>query len=99
MAIKVVGVGSVGTVCYVFLLMAEEKDPLFLQVKEARASVLEAFTGASAFHNHGERVVNGHRLMQSASDIFLGWTASQPKPELLHSPAPGCENQVRSRAV
>ena len=79
MAIKVVGVGSVGTVCYVLLLMAEEKDPLFLQVKEARASVLEAFTGASVFRNHGERVVYGHRLMQSASDIFLGWTASESK--------------------
>jgi uncharacterized protein (DUF2252 family) len=73
-AIKVVGVGSVGTVCFIALLMAEEKDPLFLQIKEARASVLEAYTGASVFANHGERVVTGHRLMQSASDIFLGWT-------------------------
>jgi uncharacterized protein (DUF2252 family) len=79
MAIKVVGVGSVGTFCFILLMMAEEKDPLFLQVKEARASVLEAYTGASIFSNHGERVVTGHRLMQSASDIFLGWTAIQPK--------------------
>jgi uncharacterized protein (DUF2252 family) len=73
-AIKVVGVGSVGTVCSVALLMAGEKDPLFLQVKEARPSVLEAHAGPSVYPNHGQRVVKGHRLMQSASDIFLGWT-------------------------
>jgi len=73
-AIKVVGVGSVGTACAVILLMAGERDPLFLQVKEARASVLEAFAGKSAYSNHGQRVVMGHRLMQSASDIFLGWS-------------------------
>ncbi len=72
-ASKVVGVGSVGTLCAVALLMADDKAPLFLQVKEARASVLEAYTGKSVFANHGERVVNGHHLMQSASDIFLGW--------------------------
>jgi uncharacterized protein (DUF2252 family) len=74
MAIKVVGVGSVGTVCSVALLMASEKDPLFLQIKEARPSVLEAYAGKSVYENHGQRVVVGHRLMQSASDIFLGWT-------------------------
>jgi hypothetical protein len=74
MAIKVVGVGSVGTVCSVALLMASAKDPLFLQLKEARPSVLEAFAGKSIYANHGQRVVQGHRLMQSASDIFLGWT-------------------------
>ena len=73
-AIKVVGVGSVGTYCAVILLMAAENDPLFLQLKEARASVLEAYAGKSAYSNHGQRVVMGHRLMQSASDIFLGWT-------------------------
>ena len=73
-AIKVVGVGSVGTFCAVMLLMASEQDPLFLQVKEARASVLEAYAGKSIYPNHGQRVVNGYRLMQSASDIFLGWT-------------------------
>ena len=73
-AIKVVGVGSVGTLCSVALLMAGEKDPLFLQVKEARPSVLEAHAGPSIYSNHGQRVVQGHRLMQSASDIFLGWT-------------------------
>lgn len=73
-AIKVVGVGSVGTYCAVMLLMAAENDPLFLQLKEARASVLEAYAGKSTYSNHGQRVVVGHRLMQSASDIFLGWT-------------------------
>jgi uncharacterized protein (DUF2252 family) len=76
-AIKVVGVGSVGTWCAVALLMAAEDDPLFLQIKEARQSVLEAYAGQSAHTNHGQRVVNGCRLMQSASDLFLGWTESQ----------------------
>jgi hypothetical protein len=74
MAIKVVGVGSVGTVCGVALLMASVKDPPFLQIKEARPSVLEAHAGKSIYANHGQRVVQGHRLMQAASDIFLGWT-------------------------
>lgn len=76
-AIKVVGVGSVGTPCFVALLMAAAKDPLFLQVKEARASVLEPYAGASIFPNHGQRVIMGHRLMQSSSDIFLGWTTGR----------------------
>jgi uncharacterized protein (DUF2252 family) len=76
LAVKVVGVGSVGTHCYVALLMASERDPLFLQVKEARRSVLEAYAGKSIYPNHGQRVVNGYRLMQSASDIFLGWAKS-----------------------
>jgi hypothetical protein len=75
-AIKVVGIGSVGTMCWVLLLMAGEGDPLFLQIKEARASVLEAFAGKSEFPNHGQRVVNGYRLMQPASDVFLGYTQS-----------------------
>jgi uncharacterized protein (DUF2252 family) len=73
-AFKVVGVGSVGTLCYVTLWMADVDDPLFLQVKQARPSVLEGLTGQSTHHNDGERVVIGQRLMQSASDIFLGWT-------------------------
>jgi uncharacterized protein (DUF2252 family) len=73
-AAKVVGVGSVGTLCWMILLMADEGDPLILQVKEARASVLEDYAGKSHYPNHGQRVVNGHRLMQPASDIFLGWT-------------------------
>ena len=73
-AIKVVGVGSVGTRCWVLLLTAGEGDPFFLQVKEARASVLEAYAGKSLFPNHGQRIVNGYRVMQPYSDMFLGWT-------------------------
>jgi uncharacterized protein (DUF2252 family) len=76
-AIKVVGVGSVGTLCAVMLLMAGHQDPLFLQVKQARPSVLEAYAGKSAHANHGQRVVEGCQLMQSASDLFLGWTEGQ----------------------
>lgn len=74
MAIKVVGVGSVGTYCAILLLMASEHDPLFLQVKQARPSVLEAYAGKSLYSNNGQRIVHGCRMMQSASDIFLGWT-------------------------
>jgi uncharacterized protein (DUF2252 family) len=74
LALKVVGVGSVGTFCAVGLFMAADDDPIFLQVKEARTSVLEPYAGKSVHENHGERVVAGQRLMQSASDIFLGWT-------------------------
>ena len=73
-AIKVVGVGSVGTACAVLLLTDGDGNSLVLQVKEARASVLEAYAGKSVFPNHGQRVVNGQRLMQPVSDIFLGWT-------------------------
>jgi uncharacterized protein (DUF2252 family) len=73
-ALKVVGVGSVGTSCWVLLFMAGEDDPLFLQVKEARASVLEPYAGKTVFENHGQRVVDGYRLMQPASDMFLGWS-------------------------
>ena len=73
-AVKVVGVGSVGTLCWVLLLVAGEGDPLFIQVKEARRSVLEPYAGASVFPNHGQRVVHGYRLMQPASDMFLGWS-------------------------
>jgi uncharacterized protein (DUF2252 family) len=73
-ALKVVGVGSVGTRCYIMLMLGrDDNDPLFLQVKEAQASVLERFLGASAYTHHGERVVAGQRLMQGATDIFLGW--------------------------
>lgn len=73
---KVVGVGSVGTHCWIALLTADADDstPLLLQVKEANRSVLEPWIGASLHRNHGERVVVGQRLMQAASDIFLGWT-------------------------
>jgi uncharacterized protein (DUF2252 family) len=76
MAVKVVGVGSVGTTCMIALLMAADDDPLFLQIKEANASVLEPYAGKSLHGNHGQRVVVGQRLMQSASDSFLGWTQS-----------------------
>ena len=75
-AFKVVGVGSVGTHCYVTLWMTDVGDPLFLQVKEALPSVLEGVAGSSDYQNNGERVVIGQRIMQSASDIFLGWTRS-----------------------
>ena len=73
-AIKVVGVGSVGTYCTIGLLFAAENDPLFLQLKEARQSVLEPYVDFPPFPSNGERVVFGQRLMQSASDIFLGHT-------------------------
>ena len=72
-AIKVVGVGSVGTRCYLSLFLADDDDPLFLQTKEARRSVLESPRGKSRYEHQGFRVVTGQRLMQSASDIFLGW--------------------------
>ncbi|MCC6273281.1 MAG: DUF2252 domain-containing protein [Deltaproteobacteria bacterium] len=75
-AIKVVGIGSVGTICMVALFFSQEGDPLILQIKEARSSVLEPYSGKSPFNNHGQRVVVGQRIMQAASDIFLGWARS-----------------------
>jgi uncharacterized protein (DUF2252 family) len=72
-ALKVVGIGSVGTFCEVALFRDAQAAPLFLQVKEARASVLEPYAARSVFPTHGQRVVYGQRLMQAASDIFLGW--------------------------
>jgi uncharacterized protein (DUF2252 family) len=77
LAVKVVGVGSVGTLCLVALFMAADNDPLFLQIKEARASVLEPYAGQSLHAHHGQRVVAGQRLMQAASDLFLGWTTGK----------------------
>ncbi len=74
LAFKVVGVGSVGTMCAVALFMAADDDPLFLQIKEARPSVLEPYAGKSAHANNGQRVVVGQRLMQNATDVFLGWS-------------------------
>jgi uncharacterized protein (DUF2252 family) len=72
---KVVGVGSVGTRAFIVLLEGrDEQDPLFLQIKEATASVLEAYLPKSRYRQHGERVVQGQRMMQAASDIYLGWT-------------------------
>jgi hypothetical protein len=74
LARKVVGVGSVGTDAWIALFLArEDGSPLFLQIKEAQPSVLERFTSRSTFSNHGQRVVMGQRLVQAASDIFLGW--------------------------
>ena len=72
-AVKVVGIGSVGTLCMVGLMLSITGHPLFLQLKEANASVLEAHAGKSAYRHHGQRVVIGQRLMQPASDLFLGW--------------------------
>jgi uncharacterized protein (DUF2252 family) len=74
MARKVGGIGSVGTRCWILLLLGtDQREPLFLQAKEAETSVLEPFVGASSFKNHGQRVVEGQRLIQGSSDIFLGW--------------------------
>ena len=78
LARKVVGVGSVGTWCWIVLMLGrDQSDPLFLQVKEAEQSVLSRFVGASKFANQGQRVVAGQRLMQAASDIFLGWQRTE----------------------
>jgi uncharacterized protein (DUF2252 family) len=77
-AYKMVGVGSVGTRCFIVLLLGRDQtDPLFLQAKEAQASVLERFLGKSPYPHHGERVVGGQRLMQAATDIFLGWLSAK----------------------
>jgi uncharacterized protein (DUF2252 family) len=76
-AFKVVGVGSVGTRCGMILMMADEGDPLILQIKEANRSVLETYAGPIRFQNQGERVVTGQRIMQAASDMFLGWTSAK----------------------
>ncbi|MBS0638460.1 MAG: DUF2252 domain-containing protein [Proteobacteria bacterium] len=76
-AMKVVGVGSVGRRCWIALMMSASNDPLFLQFKEAVASVLEPYAGASEYSHHGQRVVAGQRLTQPASDMFLGWVTAQ----------------------
>ena len=78
-AFKVVGVGSVGTACGIMLLMSGEGDPLFLQFKQARQSVLEPYCGANPYEHAGQRVVVGQRVMQTAGDIFLGWTTGVGK--------------------
>ncbi len=78
LARKVVGVGSVGTRCWIVLLLGRDgDDPLFLQIKEAQESVLEPYLGQSEYENHGQRVVAGQQLMQATSDIFLGWLHSK----------------------
>jgi len=76
-AVKAVGIGSVGTYCFVGLFFSAENHPLLLQFKEACPSVLAPYAGKSEYENQGQRVVTGQRLMQSSSDIFLGWTRSQ----------------------
>jgi uncharacterized protein (DUF2252 family) len=82
MARKVVGVGSVGTRAWIALFLGlDGRDPLFLQVKEAQASVLEEFTEKSGYASHGERVVAGQHVMQASSDIFLGWRRLEQTPE------------------
>ncbi len=74
---KVVGVGSVGTRCWIALLLGrDDADPLFLQIKEANASVLEPYTAKSEFATHGQRVVEGQRMLQAASDILLSWATA-----------------------
>jgi hypothetical protein len=79
---KVVGVGSVGTRCWIMLMLGRDSDdPLFLQMKEAGPSVLSTFAGRSRFQNQGQRVVDGQRLMQAASDAFLGWHRLNPAPD------------------
>jgi uncharacterized protein (DUF2252 family) len=83
---KVVGVGSVGTRAWIVLLVGRDSnDPLFLQAKEAQASVLEPYVGESRFEHHGRRVVEGQRLMQAASDIFLGWVTARGADALQRS--------------
>ena len=98
---KVVGVGSVGTRAWIVLFVGrDDGDPLFLQVKEAQASVLEPYAGASEFEHHGQRVVEGQRLMQAASDIFLGWCAAtgrRRRARLLRAPALGRQGLGRGR--
>ena len=100
---KVVGVGSVGTRAWILLLLGrDENDPLFLQFKEAEASVLEPFLGKSEFAQHGQRVVEGQRMMQAASDIMLGWERAARRgrrgARLLHPPAVGREELGARRA-
>ena len=76
-AFKTVGVGSVGTFCAIALFVSDDGAPLLLQIKEAQASVLAPFAGASDYDNHGERVVVGQRMMQATPDVFLGWTKNR----------------------
>ena len=100
---KVVGVGSVGHATWILLLVGrDETDPLFLQFKEAQASVLEPFLGRSQYAQHGQRVVEGQRMMQAAPDILLGWerivTIDGETAGLLHPPALGLEGLGRGRA-
>ena len=97
-AIKVVGVGSVGTRCLVMLLQGRDSgDPLFLQVKEANRSVLEEYLYPSGYDNQGRRVVEGQRLMQAASDIFLGWSGAEQIAAFLLATTPRLERSEQRR--
>lgn len=91
LAHKVVGVGSVGTACWIVLLMTGDDEPIFLQIKEATTSVLEPYVGASEFAQAGERVVEGQRIMQASGDIFLGWAR--------HADASGVERDYYFRQL
>ena len=100
---KVVGVGSVGARTWILLFVGrDDSDPLFLQFKEAQPSVLEPFLGRSEFDQHGQRVVEGQRMMQAAADILLGWeriiTIDGEQQGLLHPAALGREGVARGRA-
>ena len=98
LAMKVVGVGSVGLYALAALLLGgDDDDPLFLQVKQAEASVLERFLPPSSQPCHGARVVAGQRRLQAASDILLGWMVGQAGPPLVRPPAPGPEGRRRRR--
>ncbi len=92
---KVVGVGSVGTFCAIGLFATADGEPLMLQIKEAQASVLEPFAGASAYAEAGERVVVGQRVMQAASDLFLGWTHTGGSQDGQDADASGRQFYVR----
>ncbi len=97
---KVTGVGSVGTVCAIALLLAGADDALFLQIKQARRSVLEPYAGKSAYRNDGQRVVVGQRLMQSATDLFLGWSSiGRPSLEFLRTAVARHEDPVTLNAL
>lgn len=98
---KVVGVGSVGTHCWIALAVAdsEQDDPLFLQIKEATRSVLEPFVGRSAHRHHGERVVVGQRMMQAASDLFLGWMTSNEGRDYYVRQLRDMKGSVRTEAM
>ena len=97
-ALKVVGVGSVGLAAFAILLLGgDEDDPLFLQAKQAEASVLEQFLAPSRQPSHGARVVAGQRRLQAASDVLLGWTVGERGPQLVRPPAAGPEGRRGGR--
>ena len=98
-AIKVVGIGSVGRYCAIGLFMSSSNQPLFLQFKQAVPSVLEPYAGKSVYEHSGQRVVMGQRLMQSSSDIFLGWVTAPGRPPGLCAPVARRQDQAAGRDV